>query len=513
MPCVGGTRSWRAKAAPAAAGLLTIVLAAVAAPLAVAGHQNPATTAPELLAVTLPFAVVGLLVAWRQRGNPIGWLMLSFALGFMISIDAGSYDLAVYRYGHGWPLGAVSLVLYVLWEPALVLGPVAVLLFPDGRLPSARWRWVLGAYFTIGLFLLALLEFKSVDAIAHHQTRVDSSGQLTVFDQTSGYGGVAFILIAYAMLLAVWLAAMGRQVLAWRRSSGDRREQFKWLVSGAVVCFASLLTSVLLSSSRGWWHAVGDVAIIGAAALPVSIGIGILKYRLYDIDRIISRTVAYAIVTGLLVGVYAGLVLLATQVFRFHSSVAVAAATLAAAALFNPLRRRVQRAVARRFNRARYDADQTVAAFAARLKDAVDLDSVQGDLAGVVQHALEPAHVSVWVSQSLSIRAGYGTTANVSFSPGRRTAVLGVMDNKVALVTGGSRGIGAEIVRRLAAEGADVGFTYRTGHDEAEQVAAQVRGLGRRALTVQADLAEPAAAAAVVTAVAGEFGRLDILAG
>ena len=156
---------------------------------------------------------------------------------------------------------------------------------------------------------------------------------------------------------------------------------------------------MLLSTSRGWWHAVGDVAVIGAAALPVSIGVAILKYRLYDIDRIISRTLAYAIVTSLLVGLYAGLVLLATRVLSFHTPVAVAASTLAAVALFNPLRRRVQQVVDRRFNRARYDAAQTVAAFAARLKDAVDLDSVQDDLAKVVQQALEPAHVSVWVSQ------------------------------------------------------------------------------------------------------------------
>jgi hypothetical protein len=138
---------------------------------------------------------------------------------------------------------------------------------------------------------------------------------------------------------------------------------------------------------------------IGIAALPVSIGVGILKYRLYDIDRIISRTLAYAIVTGLLVGVYTGLVLLATQVLRVRTPVAVAASTLAAAALFNPLRRRVQRIVDRRFNRARYDADKTAAAFAARLKDAVDLDSVRGDLASVVHQALEPVHVSVWISE------------------------------------------------------------------------------------------------------------------
>ncbi len=137
----------------------------------------------------------------------------------------------------------------------------------------------------------------------------------------------------------------------------------------------------------------------GAAALiPVAIGIAVLRYRLYDIDRIISRTVAYAIVTGLLVGVYAGPVLLATQVLRLHTPVAVAAATLIAAALFNPVRRRVQMRVDRQFNRARYDADQLAAAFAARLKDTVDLNSVRDDLTGIVSRALEPTHLSVWIS-------------------------------------------------------------------------------------------------------------------
>ena len=143
---------------------------------------------------------------------------------------------------------------------------------------------------------------------------------------------------------------------------------------------------------------VGTYGVAVLVALPVSIGVAVLKYRLFDIDRIISRTLGYAIVTGLLVGVYAGLVLLATQVFKFHSTVAVAAATLAAAALFNPIRRRVQLRVDRRFNRARYDADQMVAVFAARLKDTVDLDSVRDDLASVASQALEPAHVSVWIS-------------------------------------------------------------------------------------------------------------------
>jgi hypothetical protein len=183
-------------------------------------------------------------------------------------------------------------------------------------------------------------------------------------------------------------------VLSWRLAAGERRQQLKWLASGVVVTLGvGVVGSSLLPG------AVGQVLSVAIVALPASIGVGILKYRLYEIDRLISRTLAYAIVTGLLVGVYTGLVLLATEVLRVRGPVAVAAATLAAAALFTPLRRRVQRAVDRRFNRARYDADQTVAAFAARLKDTVDLHSVRDDLATVVDQALEPAHVSVWISQ------------------------------------------------------------------------------------------------------------------
>ena len=166
------------------------------------------------------------------------------------------------------------------------------------------------------------------------------------------------------------------------------------LYAAAVIVVASLASVPIASTNLQNAISSGAVALV-----PVAIGIAVLRYRLYDVDRVISRTVAYAIVTGLLVGVYAGLVLLATQVLRIHTPVAVAAATLAAAALFSPVRRRVQRAVDRRFNRARYDADKTVAVFAARLKDAVDLDAVRDDLAGVVHQALEPAHVSLWISQ------------------------------------------------------------------------------------------------------------------
>jgi hypothetical protein len=200
--------------------------------------------------------------------------------------------------------------------------------------------------------------------------------------------------VVFGSMGVIWLSFVGHQVLSWRRASGERRQQLKWLACGAAVALGLSLLGTAVS-----WNVVSRLLEFGVVALPAGIGVGILKYRLYDIDRIISRTLAYGIVTGLLVGVYAGLVVLTTQVFGIHTPVAVAASTLAAAALFNPVRRRVQNAVDRRFNRARYDADRMVTAFATRLKDTVDLDSVQDDLAHVVTKALEPVHISVWTGE------------------------------------------------------------------------------------------------------------------
>jgi hypothetical protein len=236
----------------------------------------------------------------------------------------------------------------------------------------------------------------AITAVAHHDVQVDAYGDVISTGGSHG-GGLAgaAIVLGVAGILVIWLSFVGYQVLSWRRATGEQRQQLKWLASGGAVTLVVLAASFGISSTG----AAGEVLGIGLAALPVGIGVGILKYRLYDIDRIISRAVSYAIVTGLLVGLYTGLVLLATQVMTVKSPVAVAAATLAAAALFNPLRRRVQHTVDRRFNRARYDADEAVTAFAARLQDAVDLDSVQDDLTGVVHRTLEPTHLSVWVSR------------------------------------------------------------------------------------------------------------------
>ena len=276
-----------------------------------------------------------------------------------------------------------------------------ILLFPDGRL-SRRWTWVLWLYVAVAVVATVGLAAGEAGSIAGQHIQVDVNGDYTGPGSPTGVLGVLANITTpvFFVVPLFWPAFVARQVFSWRRSAGDRRQQLKWLMAGAVIGLVGVMLIVFGPPNDQLSGRVArDVAFVALGALPVSIGVGILKYRLYEIDRIISRTLAYAIVTGLLVGVYAGLVLLTTQVFRVHTPVAVAASTLAAAALFNPVRRRVQQAVDRRFNRARYDADQTVAAFAARLKDAVDLDSVRDDLAGVVHQALEPAHVSMWISQ------------------------------------------------------------------------------------------------------------------
>jgi hypothetical protein len=282
-----------------------------------------------------------------------------------------------------------------LGRPLFFLFPLVILFFPDGRL-TRRWAWVLRSYLLVVVVLMAGIVANEVGTLAGRHIQVDMTGAYSGPGSPTGVlAGLAAIAgTGWILALAFWPAFAARQVLSWRRAADERRQQLKWLMGGAALALAGL---AVIALGPAQVEAAG-IPALALAALPVSMSVGILKYHLYDIDRIISRTLAYALVTGLLVGLYAGLVLLATQVFRFHSTVAVAASTLAVAALFNPVRRRVQRAVDRRFNRARYDAEATVAMFAARLKDAVDLDSVRDDLASVVQQALEPARISLWIS-------------------------------------------------------------------------------------------------------------------
>jgi uncharacterized membrane protein YtjA (UPF0391 family) len=386
--------------------VLIIVLTAADMPLGYATRWAGSGAGVNLVVflILLPVVLVGFVVARRQPGNPMGWMFLALALLGVLSGVGSDYAWYSYQLGHHLPLAAVGVVFAPYWCPLLVTLPLTILLFPDGRLPSRRWRPVLWAYLVVGASWPVSVYVVTIGAIAAGDVHLVPGGDLSAVDSPAGSSAWlgSFEGLILPVLAAFWLAFVASQVLSWRRASGERRQQLKWLMSGAAVCMAAVAVTAIVGtldrSASPAVQVVVDVASVGIAALPVSIGVAILKYRLYDIDRIISRTLAYAIVTGLLVGVYAGLVLLSTEVFKFHSTVAVAAATLAAAALFNPVRRRVQRRVDRWFNRARYDADQMVAGFAARLKDTVDLDSVRDDLAGVVHQALEPAHVSLWIA-------------------------------------------------------------------------------------------------------------------
>jgi hypothetical protein len=385
---------------------LTALLAAASVPLYAMTHQNWLVNGIGNIVGAVLFAVVGFVIVRRQPRNPIGWILLIAPAGSqLLPADAASYALLAYRLGRGLPFGAAALLLEYSWAVAALLLLLIILLFPDGRVPSPRWRPVLWSYLALVALFAGSTYAIAIAALAGHHARVDPGGGLMAIDRPSG--GTAWLgtfqPLIFVVLAAFWVSFVAVQARSWRLASGERRQQLKWLMTGAAALAVSQaivqpILSFVPNLPSGLQLVLNALLALGAAAVPICIGMAILKYRLYDIDRIISRTLSYAIVTGLLVGVYAGLVLLATHVLSFRTPVAVAASTLAAAALFNPARRRVQRAVDRRFNRARYDADQTVAAFAARLKDAVDLDSVRDDLTQVVSRALEPAHLSVWVS-------------------------------------------------------------------------------------------------------------------
>ena len=390
---LGPARAWRIVLA-----LVALLSFAAAVPLTVLSGQLGDAVIAAVIGV--PCAAVGWVVARRHPGNPIGWLFLTISVFMFLGTAGGDYGYLVYKQGHHLPLAPAGLALAAFWGLSLTLFGVAVLLFPDGTLPSRFWRGALRLY--CALFAAACPGHLRRDRgcavrppgprrLHRRPDRRRSSRWLVRRHPGAtgprGHGAVAGL----HRPAGTDLAARHRGPAPAAEMAGQRRRRQHHLpCPGHGVLSTPGRATTLLG-------AIGSAAWFGVAALPVSIGVAIGKYRLYDIDRIISRTLAYAIVTGLLVGVYAGLVLLAQEVLRFSSPVAVAASTLVAAALFNPVRRRVQHAVDRRFNRARYDADLTVTAFAARLQDAVDPDAVRADLAGVVHAALEPAHVSVWL--------------------------------------------------------------------------------------------------------------------
>ncbi len=281
-------------------------------------------------AIILIYAGVGVLVARRQPRNPVGWILLVFVLLFMLGSDAGYYAVYDYTFGHhGLPLAAAAVLVQSSWVPALALIPLVILLFPDSRLSSRRWRLVLWAYAGLWACVAVAIWIPAVTAVADHDVRLDSFGDVTSGAARAGGALSSLEYLVVGAIVLIWLSFVGHQVLSWRRAAGERRQQQKWLALGAVITIAGVVLGAAFSGGL-----IGQFAGLGIAALPVGIGVGILKYRLYDIDRVIRRTVAYALVTGLLAGLYAGLVLLATDVLGVNSPVAVAASRLVAAALF-----------------------------------------------------------------------------------------------------------------------------------------------------------------------------------
>ena len=337
------------------------------------------------------FATLGALLAWKRPGNPIGWLLSATGLAYAVA----GFGVFLAHFPRAFTLANWLGFLYLL---GIGLCVFVVLLFPTGHLPSRRWRPVAWATGT-GLAGWVL-------GCAFAPTIITGSPSMRNPVGVTGPTGDVFelmVVVGVVLIAAAGLAAVLSLAFRYRHARTGERMQLKWLVYAGVLVMAAILIGLgpvvwIMGPGTAANNLQNAMASGAVALVPVAIGVAVLRYRLYDIDRIISRTVAYAIITGLLAGVYAGLVLLATQVLRVHVPVAVAAATLAAAALFSPVRRRVQRQVDRRFNRAGYDAETTVAAFASRLKEAVDLDTVRDDLASVVQAALEPAHLTIWTA-------------------------------------------------------------------------------------------------------------------
>src|SRR3984957_4878305 len=390
------------------------VLLLVAATVLLGLNAVQVDTTRMLLSAILDLAVLayagaGRLITSRRPGNAVGWLLALIGVSIATSTFAEQYTV----YGLATARGAVPAARQVgtLAGAAAVLTVILllflILLFPDGRLPSRRWRPVAWALFlvTAGWVTQNLQAGTRVSGgltNAFDAANVSYPNPLGFLPRNGWYGDLLKLILVLGLATGVLVIA---SVFARRRRAGtELRKQLAWLgyVAALTALWAALLSvgSLVAPGPVNSWLGTlfwSLMELTPVAGIPIACAVAVLRYRLYEIDKIISRTLAYAIVTGLLVGVYAGLVLLATQVLTIKSPVAVAGATLAAAALFTPLRSRVQHLVDRRFNRTRYDADQTLAAFAARLKDAVDQDAVQADLLGVVHRSLDPTQAAVWV--------------------------------------------------------------------------------------------------------------------
>ena len=355
----------------------------------------------------LAFPLVGALIASRRPENAVGWLCL--AVGMMFTL-AGVFDYYGY-YGAATP-GSVPFPVAMagmsdwIWVPAIgLLGTYILLLFPDGRLPSRRWRplaWLSGAV----ILLLSLGVMLAPGRL----------GNLGGVRKPFGIEGAEWLTAAaYAVLPLLplcMLASALSLVLRYRRSGGEERQQVKWIAFAAsvvvvlyaiamIVSFVSPEESWTTAGSVWWWNFLTYAVLASFTIVPIAVGIAVLKYRLYEIDIIINRTLVYGSLTVMLVALYFGGIVVLQRVFVAltgqQSTLAVVASTLVIAALFSPLRGRIQSFVDRRFYRSKYDARKTLATFNSRLREETDLDSLTGEVLGVVRETMQPEHASLWL--------------------------------------------------------------------------------------------------------------------
>jgi hypothetical protein len=367
-------------------------------------HPGGDVRATSLISlVILVYATVGALIVARRQ-NAVGWILLALALATPIGLLIEQYSLR----GLVTAPGSLPGTVYVATLQPLVplnfaLFGLLFLLFPDGRLPGRKWRpvwWLWGA----GVVLVAL-------GLLLRPGRLGTTYGGDLVNPL----GVEFLRAPAAIAVRVgvvsaFLAAfvsVASLIVRFRRARGEERQQIKW-VAYVGTAAAALLIGTFASSS-----AVSDAFFIAffftlTLGIPAALTVAILRYRLYDIDRIINRTLVYAVLTALLVGIYVGAAvglgaLVRSVTGQENNSVVIAASTLAVAAVFGPARRRIQSFIDRRFYRRKYDATRTLETFSARLREQVDLDSLSGELVGVVHDTMQPAHVSLWLRPAADV--------------------------------------------------------------------------------------------------------------
>ncbi len=329
------------------------------------------------------YPTVGAVVASRRPTNAVGWLLCVVGLATAVANFTDEYahyadDMAL--------VGAEAAAFLSGINPGIVVAIFIPLVFPDGRLPSRRWRllvWLIGA----GLAIYA------VDAALEP----GGPDPLGVELPPNVYG--VLVVVQIALFIVGILGAAASVVLRLWRARGQERQQLKWLVYATSVVMVGMLGAVSIPPPGG--NFFYGVALFGFAAMPVAIGVAVLRYNLYDIDLVINRTLVYGSLTILLAATYYGSVAVLQGLFRAfteqQSTLAVVASTLVIAALFNPLRRHIQSFVDRRFYRRKYDARKTLEAFSTKLKNETDLEALNNDLVGVVRETMQPAHVSLWL--------------------------------------------------------------------------------------------------------------------